>query len=291
MDLSLGAQCLINGIMIGGIYALVASGFTLILGVMKIFNFAQGQFYMLGAFVAYGVSEVLGLHYLTALIISILAMGALGILLYIGIIKWTYSGFFHTVMATIAFSEIAKQGSLLTYGYREKVMPPVVPGVISLHNITVPSGKLFIILAAIVIMAGLHFFLKGRVGKAMRAVAESLEVASLQGINPTRIFYLTMGIGCGLSGIAGGLIVPVLAASVNMGDHILIMALLVVFIGGMGSMSGALLAAFMIGIVESFAYQFIGELNLVVIFLLLAIICYFRPGGLLGKPLPIPSAE
>ena len=232
MDLSLSVQCIVNGIMIGGIYALVASGFTLILGVMKIFNFAQGQFYMLGAFVAYGVCEALGLHYFIALIVAILAMGALGILLYIGIVKWTYSGFFHTVLATVAFSQIAKQSSLLTFGYREKVMPAVVPGVVSLYDITIPSGKIFIIIAAIIIMTGLHFFLKQRIGTAMRAVAESLDVASLQGINPARIFWLTMGIGCGLSGIAGGLIVPVLCASVNMGDHILIMALLVIFIGG-----------------------------------------------------------
>jgi branched-chain amino acid transport system permease protein len=100
-----------------------------------------------------------------------------------------------------------------------------------------------------------------------------------------------MGVGCGLSGIAGGLIAPVLCASAVMGEHIFIMALLVVAIGGMGSMAGALLASFVIGIVESFAYQFVGELNLVVIFVLLAVIIYFRPGGLLGKPLPIPTGE
>ncbi len=291
MNLSLFVQCLVNGIMIGGVYALVASGFTLILGVMKIFNFAQGQFYMLGAFVAYGVAVSLGLPYVFALIISIVSMGLLGVLVYIGIIRWTYSGFFQTVMATFAFSTIAKQGSLLTFGYREKVLPAVVRGVIEVSNVTVPGGKLFIIFVAILVMVSMHYFLKLKVGTSMRAVAESMDVASLQGINPTRIFYLTMGIGCGLSGIAGGLIAPVFCASVLMGERIFIMALLVVAIGGMGSMTGALLASFVIGVVESFAYQFVGELNLVAIFILLAVIIYFRPGGLMGKPLPIPTAE
>ena len=291
MDLNLFVQCLVNGIMIGGIYALVASGFTLILGVMKIFNFAQGQFYMLGAFVTYGVSVGLGLPYLVALIISIMSMGVLGILVYIGIIRWTYSGFFQTVLATVAFSTIAKQTSLLTFGYREKVLPAVVRGIINVSGVTISGGKLFIILVAILIMVSLHYFMKRKVGTSMRTVAESSEVASLLGINPTRIFWLTMGVGCGLSGIAGGLIAPALCASAVMGDHIFIMALLVVAIGGMGSMPGALLASFVIGVVESFAYQFVGELNLVVIFILLAVIIYFRPGGLLGKPLPIPTGE
>jgi branched-subunit amino acid ABC-type transport system permease component len=291
MDLSLFIQCLINGLMIGGIYALVASGFTLILGVMKIFNFAQGQFYMLGAFVAYAVSVTLGLPYIVALIISTLSMGVLGILVYIGIIRWTYTGFFHTIMATIAFGTISKQSSLLTFGYREKVLPAVVRSIIQVSNITLSGGKLFIISVAIIIMTGLHYFMKRKVGTSMRTVAESIDVASLQGINPTRIFLLTMGVGCGLCGIAGGLIAPVLCASVLMGDHIFIMVLLVIFIGGMGSMTGALLASFVIGVVESFAYQFVGELNLVVIFIFMAVLAYFRPGGLLGKPLPIPTAE
>jgi branched-chain amino acid transport system permease protein len=258
---------------------------------MKIFNFAQGQFYMLGAFVTYGVSVALGMPYLVALIISILSMGVLGILVYIGIIRWTYSGFFQTVLATVGFSTIAKQTSLLTFGYREKVLPAVVRGIINVSDVTLSGGKLFIIFVAILIMVSLHFFMKRKVGTSMRTVAESIDVASLLGISPTRIFWLTMGIGCGLSGIAGGLIAPVLCASVLMGEHIFIMALLVVAIGGMGSMTGALLASFVIGIVESFAYQFVGELNLVAIFILLAVIIYFRPGGLLGKPLPIPTAE
>ena len=291
MDAGLLIQCLVNGLMIGGIYALVASGFTLILGVMKIFNFAQGQFYMLGAFVAYGLCDALGLPHLAALVATMFAMGALGILVYIGIIRWTYSGFFHTILATSAFSAIAKNGALLTFGYRDKVLHGVIPGVLRVSRITVAWDKLFIIFVAIAIMAGLHFFMKRKTGTAMRAVAEHMDVARLQGINPTRIFWLTMGVGCGLSGIAGGLIAPVLCASAHMGDRVFIMALLVVSIGGMGSMSGALLAAFLIGVVESYSYQFAGELNLVIIFALLAVIIYIRPGGLVGRPLPIPGGE
>jgi branched-chain amino acid transport system permease protein len=170
-------------------------------------------------------------------------------------------------------------------------MPAVIPSVISVSNITIPGGKLFIIVVAVIIMIGLYFFMNMKIGKAIQAVAENRDIASLQGINPRRIFWLTMAVGCGLCGIAGGLIAPVLGASARMGSDIFIMALLVVLVGGMGSISGALIAAFVIGIIESFAYQIVGQLNLVVIFIFLAIITYFRPGGLLGKPLPLPTGE
>jgi branched-chain amino acid transport system permease protein len=291
LNLALFIQCLLNGVMIGGMYALVASGFTLILGVMKIFNFAQGQFYMLGAFIAYAVAVVLGLPYYIALILALVSMMILGILLYVGLIRWTYTSFLRTILGTLAFSTIAAQSSLLNFGLRSKVMPAVIPTIISVSNIKVPGGKLFIIGVAVIVMIGLYYFMNMKVGKAMQAVAESRDIASLQGINPRRIFWLTMGIGCGLCGIAGALIAPVNGASARMGSDIFIMALLVVMMGGMGSVTGALIAAFVIGIIESFAYQFVSQLNMVVIFAFLAVLIYFRPGGILGKPLPLPTGE
>jgi len=123
----------------------------------------------------------------------------------------------------------------------------------------------------------------------MPAAAENRDVASLQGINPKRVFWVTMSVGCGLCGIAGALVVPVLAASGTMGSTIFIKALLVVLVGGTGSMSGALLAAFIVGIAESYAFHFFGHLGLLVIFVLVAVLIFFRPGGLLGKPLPVPG--
>jgi branched-chain amino acid transport system permease protein len=138
-------------------------------------------------------------------------------------------------------------------------------------------------------MAVLYLFMKTKTGTAMLAAAENREVAGLQGINAKRIFWITMSIGSGLCGIAGGLIVPVLSASSTMGTNVFVRSMLVVLIGGTGSMSGALFAAFLVGLIESFAFQFVGQLNLLVVFLFAAILMYFRPGGLLGKPLPIPG--
>jgi len=290
LDLGLFLQIFLNGLMIGGIYALIASGFTLILGVIQVFNFAQGQFYMLGAFIAIAVVTNLGLPYPIAIIVALLATAILGALLYFAVIQWTTrSGFFNTMLVTVAFGTIVAQAAMLSFGSREAVLPPVVPGTVSFGGVTIPNGKLVVIAGAVVVMVALHFFMKTRIGVSMLAASENRDVASLQGINPKRVFWITMAVGCGLCGVAGALVAPVLAASGTMGSTIFIKALLVVLVGGTGSMSGALLAAFVVGIAESFAFHLFGHLGLLVIFVLVAILIFFRPGGLLGKPLPVPG--
>lgn len=290
MDLGLFLQIFVNGLMIGGIYALIASGFTLILGVIQVFNFAQGQFYMLGAFITIAVVTNLGLPYPVAILVALLATALLGAALYFGVIQWTTrSGFFNTMLVTVAFGTIVAQSAMVSFGSREAVLPPVVPGTLSFGGVTLPNGKLVVIAGAVVVMVALYFFMKTRIGVSMLAAAENRDVASLQGINPKRVFWMTMAVGCGLCGVAGALVVPVLAASGTMGTTIFIKALLVVLVGGTGSMSGALLAAVVVGIAESFAFHFFGHLGLLVIFVLVAVLIFFRPGGLLGKPLPVPG--
>lgn len=289
MDVGLFFQCLVNGLAIGGIYAVVASGFTLVLGTMKIFNFAQGEFYMLGAFVAYAVCEVLHLNFVIALIAALLAMALLGVVLQRFIIRYTYGGFFHTVLATIAFGTIIRQTTVITFGKTDRFLYPVVKGRIEIGDIMMANDKLLLIFLGIALIVLLHYFLKVKVGKAMRAVTEDQETAGLQGINARQIFLITMALGCGLAGISGAVIAPVLAATADMGHAIFIKILLVIIIGGMGSMPGALVAAFLIGLIESFGYQFFGGYNELILLCCLLPLLYFRPGGLLGRPLAIPQ--
>jgi branched-chain amino acid transport system permease protein len=290
MDLSLFFQLLVNGLMSGGLYAMIASGFTLILGVMQIFNMAQGQFYMLGAFATYGAIAALGLPYPVAVIGAVVAMAILGILFHFSIMQWAMPhGFFHSMLVTIAFATIVSQTSLITFGYNPGVVNPIFPGSWHIGDVVFNRGKLFLIFCSIIVMVILYYFMKTKIGTAMLAASENRDVAGLQGINSKKVFWVTMAVGCALCGVAGALIAPVMSSDVNMGSKIFTRAILVVMIGGNGSMSGALLAAFLVGIVESFAYQFVGDLNLVVLFVMMGIIIYFRPGGLMGKPLPIPG--
>jgi branched-chain amino acid transport system permease protein len=283
-------QLTVNGLMSGGIYALIASGFTLILGVIQVFNFSQGQFYMLGAYVTFGIVTSLGLPYPVAILAALVAMFLLGILFHFAIVQWTLPhGFFHTMLVTVAFSTMVGQASFLTFASDQGLVEPVVPGTLNVGGITLNNGKLLVIAGAIIVMVALYYFMKTKIGTAMLAAAENKEVAQLQGINSQRIFWVTMAVGCGLCGIAGSLIVPVLSATNMMGINAFVRSMLVVLIGGTGSMAGALLAAFIVGIVESFAFQYVGQLSLVAIFAFAAVLLFFRPGGLLGKPLPIPG--
>lgn len=281
------AQLLINGLMSGGIYALVASGFTLILGVMQVFNFAQGQFYMLGAFITWGIVVSAGLPYIVAIIASAAAMALMGIIFHFLIIKWTLpNGFFHTMLVTVAFSTVVSQTALNTFANTTQQVPAIVAG--GLGDVTT-YGRMLVIAGAIIVMVGLYYFMKTKIGTAMSAASENRDVAGLMGINAGQIFWVTMAVGASLCGIAGSLIVPVVGASWDMGTTVFIRAMLVILIGGTGSMSGALLAAFIVGIIESFAFQYVGTFNLLVVFGFTAVLMYFRPGGLLGKPLPIPG--
>ena len=289
MDVGLFFQCVVNGLAIGGIYAVVASGFTIVLGAMKIMNFAQGQFYMLGAFVAYGLCEVLHLPYALSLIVALAAMALLGVVLQRCIIRYTYAGFFHTVLATIAFATITNQIAVITFGKTDRFMKPVIKGRIALAGVVVSNDKFLLILLGILFIVLLHYFMKSKVGKAIRAVTENQETAGLQGINSRHMFMITMALGCGLAGVAGALIIPVLGAQADMGLAIFVKILLVIIIGGMGSMPGALLAALIIGLIESFGYQFVGGYNELVLICCLLPLLYFRPGGILGKPFAIPE--
>ena len=290
MDLALFFQLVVNGLMSGGIYALIASGFTLILGVIQVFNFSQGQFYMLGAYVTFGVVTSLGLPYPVGILAALAAMFLLGVLFHFVIVQWTLPhGFFHTMLVTVAFSTMVGQASFLTFAADQGLVDPVIPGTLNVRGITLNNGKLLVIGGAIVVMLALYYFMRTKIGTAMLAAAENKEVAQLQGINAKRIFWVTMAVGSGLCGVAGSLIVPVLSATNSMGMNAFIRSMLVVLIGGTGSMSGALLAAFLVGIVESFAFQYVGQLSLVAIFAFAAVLLFFRPGGLLGKPLPIPG--
>ncbi len=289
MDLALFFQCLVNGLAIGGIYAMVSAGFTLVLGTMKIFNFAQGEFYMLGAFITFGVSGVFHLPYAVGVVAALTAMALLGVILQRFIIRYTYGGFFHTVLATIAFGTIVRQTAVITFGKTDRFINPVVKGRTMIGEVILPNDKLLLIFLGLVLLILLHYFMKLKVGKAMRAVTEDQEVAGLQGINSRLIFVITMALGCGLGGIAGALIVPMLGATADMGTAIFVKILLVIIIGGMGSMPGALLASFIIGMIESFGYQFVGGYNELLLLCCLIPLLFFRPGGLLGKPLAIPE--
>lgn len=282
-------QLLFSGMVLAAIYVLVASGFSLVLGVTRILNFAHPEFYMLGAFVFYAVSGVLKLHWILGLAISSLAMGIFGAICYWFIFRPLYGYFLRTLAASIGIGLITIQGTIIVFGEKDRIMTPVFPGSIHIAGTAITVEKLMLCGFALLSMVGLGLFLKSKIGRAMYAVAEDQDAAALQGINVRRIFMLAMALGCAMAAVAGSMVAPMFSVNSHMGGAVFIMAILTTILSGHGSMKGAVIIGSLIGLAESFGYYFLGSGNLVLIFFVVLVIIYFKPFGLFGREHQIMS--
>ena len=245
-------QATVNGLIIGLLYLLMAVGFTLVFGVMRMVNFAHGEFYMLGAFGAYFLTAVLGISFLPAL-----ALTFVGAVLFGAAVEWTIlKPFRHDelngMIATIGLAMILQNLALMFFGPDPHSMPAVVRGATSLGKITVPTSRIYVVVFALAVLALLYAFLKhSRPGRALRAVVEDFQIASIQGIH-SRIYYpLGFGIGVGLAAVAGALMAPLFSVSPFVGAAPLLKAFIVVILGGLGSIPGAAVAGLALGLIES----------------------------------------
>lgn len=284
---SILGQLVINGLGMGLVYVLLAAGFVLILSIPRIFFIAYGEFYMLGAYVLWGLMVLLKQPFFISLGLAVLTTAILGAISYKLIfqrIRYTERQFLAFVVAAIGLMMIMRQGSLIAFGTESKGMPSVFPGMVNVGGVGISVEKLVLIMLALVVTLGLNFLLqKTNIGRAMRAVSFRADVAALQGVNPTMTYLATMVVGCALAGFAGGIIAPVFAVSPEMGT-IVLPVLLVVMLGGIGSMLGAVLGGLILGMALSFGYYFIGSgLAQIMLFVVIGIILFVRPGGLFGE--------
>lgn len=287
MDSSFLLQLLINGIVIGVIYALIAMGLSLIFGVLEIVNFAHGEFYMLGAMLAYFLAANAKLGYWpTVLIVTVVAL-CLGFVLYEGLLSSIRGeGFEHSILLTLGLSMILQNGAVFLFTTTPKM---IVSGLtyanMSLGGLRVPLLRLYALglgLAAFVLLyLVLH---RTRVGKAMRGVAQNRDAALMVGIDPRAVSRLAVAIGIGLSGLAGAALAPVYAVDPLMGIAFVFKAFAIIIIGGLGNIAGAAIAAVALGVIESLMSGF---LPLVLVdalaFVAMIAILLFRPQGLFGQ--------
>ena len=294
MTVSLFVQMLVNGLAMGMLYILVVLGFDLILRVTNIFNFAHGEFYMLGAYALYFTCVVLQLPFLLALVLSIIALALLGGICYIGVFQWVQRRFkpgmpftyllLTSAMASIGLRMIFSQGALVSFGTTARAVPSFFPQMISIGDVSIPAEKLATIVIGLIVLGCLYFLMfKTKLGKSMRAVSLDAVASSLQGINPSRTYLFGFVVGCGLCGIAGGIIAPIFAVTTDMAGHMLFLALLVMLLGGIGSYRGAILGGVIVGLVLSFGYHFIGGFSELFLFISAIVLLIFRPGGILGE--------
>ena len=279
------AQATVNGLVVGLLYLLMAVGFTLVFGVMRIVNFAHGEYYMLGAFSAYFLTAHAGLPFLATLAITFVGAVVLGAFMEWVILKPFRHDELNGMIATIGIAMILQNLALMLFGPDPLSMPAIVRGVTRLGDIVIPTSRLYVVGFALIVLVLLYGFLKhSRAGRALRAVVEDFEIASIQGIR-SRVYYpLGFGLGVGLAAVAGSLMAPLFSVSPFVGAAPLLKAFIVVILGGLGSIPGAAVAGLTLGLVESYSSLFFSTSTAdMLIFILVIIMLVVRPRGILGQ--------
>ena len=279
-------QQILNGIMLGSVYSLVALGLTLIYGILHIPNFAHGHKYMLAAFTSFFLVTNFHTNYWVALVI---AMGVLG-LVGMGVERWVYRPLrnvphINSFIAAIGLLLMIESFALILFGADFRRFPPLYDQPIHIFGVGITLQRLLVILAAALLILLLQLFLKRTwLGATIEAVAQSPEGAQLVGISIDRVSSLTFGLGTALAAAAATLITPIFLVYPTMGSVPNLRAFVVIIIGGMGSIPGAVIGGLMLGLIESLGGGFIStDYKDIFAFGALVTFLTFRPMGLFGK--------
>ncbi len=278
---------LLNSLDIGLLLFIIASGLTIIFGVLGILNFAHGALYMVGAYLAFTVVQHLNLPFWVSIVVVPLMVAALAILVERLMLRWIYDR--HPtfgLLLTFALLLILNDSVRLIWGAGYQIVDPpeVLKGTFTLLGATYPVYSLFVIFSGVAI--GLFvwlLFTRTRIGKAVRAAALDREMAAAIGIDVGRVFTIVFAFGALLAGLAGVLAAPLRALGPAMGDRIIIESFIVVVIGGLGSFPGALAGALILGFLHGFGGRWLPEFDIVLPYVGMALVLLLRPHGLLGR--------
>ncbi len=278
-------QVIINGVTLGTNYILMALGFTLIFGVLRIVNFAHGEFYMLGAFLVLTAIVKFEINYFLAAIIAILAIGLLGYLTEEVIFRRFRDKELEGMIIALGLSILLQNLGQVAWGPYDLSIPPVFTGVLKIGTLFYPMERLMVVLLSFLLMAGFYLFLKKTtLGLAIQAIAQDTEIARVQGMRINRLYPLAFAIGTGLAAAAGAVIGPLFQLNPWMGIMPQVKAFIVVILGGIGSIPGAFLGGLILGVAESFVSTYASKaLADLLGFILVIGILLFRPSGLFGR--------
>jgi branched-chain amino acid transport system permease protein len=277
---------LVTGLVNGGVYALLAIGFSLIFGVARIVNIAHTAFYMLAAYCFYTLLVTFGWGFAPAAVAAVVAVTALSVLCYRLIIEPVREHEAAVLIATIALGLIFQELMLFSFGGHFLGIPSTLDGVIRILGVTVQYQRLLILgVAALMLLFVWLVLYRTRLGLAIRATANDVEVANLMGMNVDRVAMATVAISVGLAAIAGVLASPVTVVHPLMWLDPLIIILAIVVLGGLGSIKGSLIGAFILAFAEAitvFNFPHVAFLNRVVALLVMVVVLLARPEGLFG---------
>ncbi len=285
----------VNGLIIGLLYALMASGLALIFSVLKLVNFAHGQFYMAGAFASYYLATLLGVPPLLSVLLAMLFVFVVGVVVHLLLLQPLYTGQVerkdeYAILMTFGLGILMQNLALALFGPWTKKPPDFAPGVTTLGPLTLDNDRLVVAGMATALMLGLLWVI-GRtfVGRALQAVSQDRDAAAIVGINPHRMNRLAFGLGVGLAGGAGALIGPIFLVSPSMGILPGVKSFVIIVLGGMGSIPGAILGALLLGQIESLGSVYLLDPTRGLAYknafgvLLLALVLLVKPTGLFGQ--------
>jgi branched-chain amino acid transport system permease protein len=284
--LTLFFQQLVNGVALGSVYALVALGLTLVYGVLKVPNFAHGALYMIGAYVTYEALASWGAPYPVAIAAAVAAVGVLG-----AAVEWVVfrplegRSPVHAMIAALGVLYFLEGTADAIWGPDFRQVPTPLDGVVTLGPVNVTEQRLLVIAAAVATMAGLYWLLKKTlVGMSIEAMAQDREGALLVGIDTRRVALFTFAISGVLAAIAGSLIAPLVLVFPLMGAVVVLKAFVIVILGGMGSVPGAIVGGYLLALAETMAGTYVAfAFSELIAFAVLVLVLFVRPTGLFAK--------
>lgn len=278
-------QQLVNGLIMGSIYGLVALGVTMSFGLMGIVNFAHGAFVMAGGFAAYYFTTLYGMPFLLAGAASMAAIGLLGLAVERFTFRFARNEPINGLMISIGLIYVMENTAILLFGPDNKAITPLFAGTVDIGGVVIATQRIFVFCASSALLALFYLYVKRtRSGKAMRAVAENAFAARLMGIGIDRVIGLAFAIGCALAAAAGVALGSLFVVTAHMGGAPLMKAFVIITLGGFGSIRGAFVAAFIIGLIDSLAAGYVSsawaDIFGYIVFILILI---FKPKGIFGE--------
>jgi branched-chain amino acid transport system permease protein len=287
MDLSIFIQLLILGLVRGSMYALMGVGLSLIFGIMAIVNFAHGELFMLGCYIMYFFTSMLGLPFPVGIAASGIGLLVVGILLEKSLIstlrkkagrEWLMDSFVLTIGLMIIFQNLA----LIIFGAVQRGIPNLVAGQSDIAGVVFIYDHIVILTLSLLTVGLLRYFVKNtHLGRAIRATSQHAEAAQTLGINVNRMYSVSFGIGAALAGVAGALLITLYPANPNAGMGPVLKSFVVVILGGLGNIKGAVAAGIFVGLLEAYTVFFIsGGWQNVIVFSIVIAVLIFKPEGL-----------
>lgn len=279
------AQTVVNVLMLSSIYILVALGFALLLTVLGILNFAHAAIYMVGGYICYQLAVVVGINQWVSLLISMIAVGLLGLFLERVFFRPFLKDMNRIVVVTLALIIILQATINVTVGSYIRRIPSFVPGVLKFSDVSVSGDRLAtFVIGGVLLLAVILFIRKTKTGLQMLAISQDSDGAALQGVRTHRIFAVTTAIGCALAAVAGSLMGAILSLSPFMGDIMLVKAIEIVILAGIGSIGGVLIGGLILGAVDAILPLFIsGSATDLTGLCIIIILLLIRPQGLFGR--------